>query len=286
MRINLIILFSFLISSVIFSQDESVMDKFEYRTHTFKTTSIPYRFFAPSQKKNQLYPLIIALHGAGERGSDNEAQIKYHKLATVWAEPVNQIKHPCFVIAPQCPKNNRWVDADWDQDAFDFRSTPISNELETVNNLIETIIKKYPVDKNRIYVTGLSMGGFGTWYMLMKYQSRFAAAIPMSGAGDPKMACEISHIPIWNFHGDMDKAVPVEGSRLMIKALGKCRDKALFIPNLNSKEVLGNKELTNKIMSSNLIYTEYKGKGHVIWKESYDNPLVREWLFSKRLNNN
>ena len=283
MRINLIILLSLLISSIGLSQDESIMKQFEYRTHTFDTTSIPYRFFAPSQKGNEKYPLIIALHGAGERGNDNEAQIKYHKLATIWAEPANQAKHPCFVVAPQCPKNNRWVDTDWNQNTFDFKSTPISNELAAVNDLIEEIIQKYPIDKNRIYVTGLSMGGFGTWYMLIKYPKRFAAAIPMSGAGDPKMACEISHIPIWSFHGDVDKAVPVEGSRLMIKALGKCGDKALLIPNPNSSDVLGSKELTNKIMNSNLIYTEYKGKGHVIWKESYENPLVREWLFSKSI---
>ena len=282
MRLNLIVLFFLLISSVIFSQDEVVMKKFEYRTHTFDTTSIPYRFFASVQDGNKKYPLIVALHGAGERGNDNEAQIKYHKLATVWAEPGNQAKHPCYVIAPQCPKNNRWVDADWDQNTFDFKSTPISNELATVNDLIEETIEKYPIDKDRIYVTGLSMGGFGTWYMLMKYPKMFAAAIPMSGAGDPQMACEISHIPIWDFHGDVDTAVPVAGSRLMIKALGKCGDKALLVPNPNSKEVLENKELTKKIMNSNLIYTEYKGKGHVIWKESYDNPLVREWLFSKR----
>lgn len=286
MRMNFIILLSFFISSIVLSQDEAIMKKFEYRTHTFDTTSIPYRFFAPSQEENKLYPLVVALHGAGERGNDNEAQIKYHKLATVWAEPANQVEHPCFVIAPQCPKDNRWVDTDWNQNTFDFKTTPISNELATVNNLIEEIIKKYPIDKNRIYVTGLSMGGFGTWYMLMKYPKRFAAAIPMSGAGDPKMACEISHVPIWNFHGDIDGAVPVEGSRLMIKALDKCGDKALLIPNPNSNEILENKELKKKIMDSNLIYTEYKGKGHVIWKESYDNLLVREWLFSKRLKNN
>ncbi len=281
-RIFIVILF-LMINSIGFSQDELIMKQFKYETHTFDTTSIPYRFFVPSQKENELYPLIIALHGAGERGNDNEAPIKYHKLATVWAESINQAEHPCFVIAPQCPKNNRWVDADWSQNTFDFKSTPISNELAAVNDLIEKTIKKYPIDINRIYITGLSMGGFGTWYMLMKYPKRFAAAIPMSGAGDPQMACEISHIPIWNFHGDVDTAVPVKGSRLMIEVLGKCDDKVLLIPDPNSNEVFENKELANKIMKSDLIYTEYKDKGHVIWKESYDNPLVREWLFSKRL---
>ena len=283
MRTILIILLFLLINSIGFSQDELIMKQFKFKTHTFDTTSISYRFFTPSPKEEELYPLIIALHGAGERGNDNEAQIKYHKLATVWADSINQANHPCFVIAPQCPKNNRWVDADWNLNTFDFESTQISNELAAVNDLIEKTIKKYPIDKRRIYITGLSMGGFGTWYMLMKYPKLFAAAIPMSGAGDPQLACDISNIPIWNFHGDIDKAVPVEGSRLMIEALNKCGSKALMIPNPNSNKVLENKELTKKIMNSDLIYTEYKNKGHVIWKESYENSLVREWLFSKRL---
>ncbi|MEN8194101.1 MAG: prolyl oligopeptidase family serine peptidase [Bacteroidota bacterium] len=259
------------------------MNQFEFKTHTIDTTSIPYRLFIPKINDENSYPLILALHGAGERGNDNKAQIKYHKLATVWADSANQEGHPCFVIAPQCPKNERWVDSNWDVDTFDFKSTSISNELATVYDLIEKMISEYPIDKERIYITGLSMGGFGTWYMLMKYPKLFAAAIPMSGGGDPQMVSEIKNIPIWNFHGDLDKAVPVEASRVMINALDKCGSTVLNIPNPNSKDVLENEEQRGKILQSNLIYTEYKNKGHVIWKESYENPLVREWLFSKRL---
>ena len=283
MRTMLTISVFLLINSIGFSQDEFIMKQFEYRTHTFAKTSIPYRVFIPKTSDTQLYPLILALHGAGERGNDNEVQIKPHQMATVWADSINQEAHPCFVIAPQCPKNERWVDSDWNVNSFDFKSKPISNELETVNDLIEKTIKKYPIDRNRIYITGLSMGGIGTWYMLMKYPKLFAAAVPMSGVGDPKMACEISHIPIWNFHGDFDTAVPVNGSRMMIEALDKCRDEVLLIPNPNSSDVLKSEILTKEIMNSDLIYTEYQDRGHVIWKESYENTLVREWLFSKSL---
>jgi len=277
-------LFLLIFNSFGFSQINSIMKQFENRSHTFDTTSIPYRIFIPSQQENIAYPLIIALHGAGERGNDNEAQIEPHKLATVWADSINQKSHPCFVIAPQCPKNERWVDSNWDLNTFDFKSKPISNELETVYDLIEKTIEKYPIDRHRIYITGLSMGGIGTWYMLMKYPKTFAAAIPMSGVGDPQIACDIAHIPIWNFHGDMDKAVSVEGSRMMIEALGKCGDGVLLIPNPNSRDILENEVNTEEIMNSDLIYTEYQDKGHVIWKESYENILVREWLFSKSLN--
>jgi len=283
MKLSIIALFLLIFNSHDFSQVNSIMKQFEYRLHTFDTTLIPYRIFIPSQKEKNAYPLIIALHGSGERGNDNEVQIKYNSLASVWADSASQATNPCFVIAPQCPKENKWVDSDWELGRFDFKLTPISNELDVVNDLIEETIKNFPIDKSRIYVTGLSMGGYGAWYMLMKYPTRFAAAIILCGGSDPQMACEISHIPIWDFHGDIDKTVPVEGSRLMVGAFGKCGKNALLLPDPNIKDVLENEDLTKEIMSSDLIYTEYKNKGHAVWNESYQNPLVRKWFFSKRI---
>lgn len=273
----------FAIASNIFSQDKSVMEKFESKTHEFNSTYLPYRFFSPEIEDGQVYPVILALHGSGERGNDNETQINANKLATIWVEAENQNDHPCFVIAPQCPKNNRWVDSNWDLDTFDFKLLTISNELSAFSDLLKKVVNDYPVDRARIYITGLSMGGFGTWYMLLKHPSLFAAAIPICGAGDPNLACSIEHIPIWNFHGDIDKSVNVEGSRLMMSALENCKNDILLIPNPNSKEIIKNEETRNNILNSNLIYTEYKGKSHSIWNETYENPLVREWLFSKRL---
>ena len=280
-RFFLISLFS--IASTNFSQNNSIMKKFDFKTHESNSTSIPYRFFCPEVEDGQVYPLILALHGSGERGSDNEAQIHANKLATVWVENKNQKEYPSFVIAPQCPKDNKWVDSNWDLDTFDFKSLTISNELAAVSDLLQIVIDKYPVDKRRIYITGLSMGGFGTWYMLLKHPKLFAAAIPICGAGDPNFACNIENIPIWNFHGNIDKSVSVEGSRLMMNALEKCKNDLLLIPDPNSKKILESEEMKNKIFTSNLIYTEYKGKGHSVWDETYENPLVREWLFSKRL---
>ncbi len=283
MLIRFFLISLFAIASNIFSQDRSVMEKFESKTHEYNSTYIQYRFFNPEIEDGQVYPLILTLHGSGERGSDNEIQITANKLATIWVETQNQNEHPCFVIAPQCPKDNRWVDSNWDLDTFDFKLLTISNELSAVSDLLKKIIDDYPVDRSRIYITGLSMGGFGSWYMLLKHPTLFAAAIPICGAGDPNLACSIEHIPIWNFHGDIDKSVNVEGSRLMMSALENCKNDILLIPSPNSKEILINEEIRNKIIQSNLIYTEYKGKGHSIWDGTYENPLVRDWLFSKRL---
>ena len=282
MRNILVFVFLFIGTKMIAAQEIELMNKFENYSHTLDSTTIPYRMFIPQYQENEKLPLIIALHGSGERGSDNQKQIEFHRLSTVWVDSANQKEHPCFVIAPQCPMENRWVDTDWTQDKYDFAQTPISNELATVSNLIDSIVSKYPIDKNRIYITGLSMGGLGSWYLLMNNPNRFAAAIIMSGAADPQMACQIKNVPIWAFHGDIDAAVPVEGSRKMIKAISNCGNDVLLISDPNNKDFLDNEIMTNRIINSQHIYTEYKNKGHVIWKESYDNWLVREWLFSKK----
>lgn len=272
----------FFYSAQTFSHENILTNKFNFNTHSFDTTNIPYRMFTPKLDGNSKLPLVIALHGAGERGTDNEVQIKFHGLATVWVDSSNQAEHPCFVVAPQCPKENKWVDVNWGSESFDFKNTPISNELETVMNLIDSLIAKYPIDEKRIYLTGLSMGGFGSWYLLMNSPNKFAAAIIMSGSSDPSMACEIKDIPIWNFHGDLDKAVPIGGSRNIINAISNCEKSIQLVSDPNKKTFLESKVEVQKILSANHIYTEYAGKGHAVWTESYNNWLVREWLFSKK----
>ncbi len=265
-----------------YSQEGNLISNFSFEQHSYDTTTIPYRFFKPNTFAGDKYPLVIALHGAGERGNDNIKHMKFHRLATVWVDSLNQLEHPCFVIAPQCPEKQKWVDIDWGSEKYNFNSTPISNELATVSNLIDSLIEHYPIDKNRIYLTGLSMGGFGSWYLLINNPNRFAAVIIFSGASDPEMASKIKDIPIWNFHGDVDGAVPVEGSRNMIKAISNCGKDVLLISDPNNKLFWDSEFETNRILSSNHIYTEYKDKGHVIWAESYNNWHVREWMFSKK----
>jgi predicted peptidase len=283
MKLLFFIIFILFNGQTTFAQEINLMNKLESYTHTLDTTTIPYRMFIPDTQNGTKLPLVIALHGAGERGVDNQKQIEFHGLGTVWVDSLNQKEHPCFVVAPQCPEDNKWVDVDWGSPKYDFKNTPMSNELITVSNLIGFLVSKYSIDESRIYITGLSMGGFGSWYLLMNNPNRFAAAIIMSGAADPQMACEIKDIPIWDFHGDIDIAVPVEGSRNMIKAISNCGKDILLISDPNNRVFLSSDLEVKRIIASEHIYTEYKDKGHVIWKESYNNWLVREWMFSKKL---
>ncbi|MBN1301844.1 MAG: prolyl oligopeptidase family serine peptidase [Melioribacteraceae bacterium] len=234
----------------------AITNKFLKLSFSSDTTILPYRLFVPERAETgRLYPLILTLHGSGERGNDNEKQIALHGIATAWADSNLQKRSPCFIFSPQCPENNRWVDTYWKVGSYSQDTITISNELDAVINLIDFLIAEYPIDTSRIYITGLSMGGFGTWDLITRYPDKFAAAIPMSGAGDPEKAHLINELPVWVFHGEMDLAVPAEGSRNMVNALRK--------------------------FSSNVLYTELEKCGHVIWKELYENRLLQDWLFSQ-----
>ncbi len=259
-------------------------DKFEKRRHTYGGTSLPYRLCPPDEYDPlQKYPLVLALHGAGERGNDNEIHIAVHRMATAWADSANQANYPCFVVAPQCPVNNRWVDSDWSSGTYRVSETPESNEMQTVNDLLDSLVREFSVDTDRLYITGLSMGGYGTWDMISRYPNRFAAAIPMSGGGDTTQARTIRHIPIWAFHGEKDNVVPPSGSRDMIRAVENTGIPALYTHcKYGDCTGLPPDYIDEKIdQNVHLLYTEYEGKGHVMWAESYDNPRLIRWVFSK-----
>ena len=235
----------------------NLLNKFEKQYFTYKDTTIPYRFFKPENIiEGNKYPLIITFHGAGERGSDNEKHIQLHGLATTWAEEKNQKKYPCFILSPQCPEDKRWVEVDWKTKIVNQNSFSFSDLLITVMELLNKIKKENPIDGSRIYLVGLSMGGFAVWELITRFPNKFAAAIPMSGGGDPSKIKKIKNLPIWAFHGEKDSVVPVEASRNMVNALKK----------INAK----------------IIYSEIKGKAHAIWQEIFDNQLLGDWLFAQK----
>ena len=224
---------------------------------TFKTksgTEVLYRFTAPEKAEvGKQYPLVLFLHGAGERGSDNKVQLKHGvndilKGAAALGESV-------FLIAPQCPANKWWTTAAPDRRV---RKEAGGKEslTEAVLALIEKTAEKHPIDPKRIYITGLSMGGFGTWDMLARSPQTWAAAIPICGGGDPLSVRRFKHIPIWIFHGDADDVVPAKNSELMAAALEDAHGKA---------------ELTM-----------YPGVGHDSWTQTYKNLEVIKWLFAQK----
>src|SRR5262249_6046448 len=131
-----------------------------------------------------------------------------------------------------------------------------SSDGERAMRVLDVVMKQYKVDPKRIYLTGLSMGGMGTWSLAVKHPDKWAAIVPICGRGDPKQAATIKHIPCWCFHGDADKAVPVTGSREMIDAL--------------------------KAAGGNPKYTEYPDVGHNSWDKAYGTPELYEWLLKQQ----
>jgi predicted peptidase len=200
------------------------------------------------------YPLVLFLHGAGERGNDNAKQLKY--LPAWLADPALRRRHPCFVLAPQCRMDERWVDVSWaDSKSTPQAATPTVDLAAAIRALEETISREQ-VDRDRIYLTGLSMGGYGTWDLATRMPDQFAAILPVCGGGDDGVATRIAALPIWCFHGDADTAVPVERSRSMIAAV--------------------------RAAGGRPVYSELAGVGHDSWTPAYRDGFVLDWLFSQR----
>ncbi|MDB5047818.1 MAG: phospholipase/carboxylesterase [Fibrobacteres bacterium] len=219
---------------------------------------IPYRLFVPrNYDPKKAYPLVLALHGAGERGTDDSIQLTTYRLATLWAVDSNQAKYPSFILAPQCPLYPAvWVNTPFGAGTYNQDKVPLAPPLRAVVEILDSMLIKYHIDTNRVYVAGLSMGGYATWDILMRYPKRFAAAIPICGAGDTAKAALLKAIPIWAFHGDADKTVPVEGSRQMIAAIRKAGGAP--------------------------VYTEYPGVDHGSWGPALQEPKLADWLFAQK----
>ena len=195
-----------------------------------------YLLYVPAGYKNdgdKKWPVILFLHGSGERGNgttDLEKNKKHGPPKLI----ENQTKD-FIVISPQCPKEDRW-------------------ESKSLKGLLDEVTGKLKnADVNRVYLTGLSMGGFGSWMLAAEYPDVFAAVVPICGGGNPANAAKLKNLPIWVFHGDKDPAVKIEMSQAMIDAL----------------KAAGAKDVE---------FTIYPGVGHDSWTQSYANPKLYEWM--------
>ena len=194
------------------------------------------------------YPLVIFLHGSGERGNDNESQLKWGVMN--FASDQNMKSHPAIVIAPQCPKQMSW--GNYSYENMSLQPSP-TEPMKLLIELINETITKLPVDTNRIYITGLSMGGYGTFDAISRYPDLFAAAVPVCGGGDVTKAKTIAHLPIWIFHGALDAAVSPVLSQNMVEAL------------------------TNA--GAHPGFTQYPEVGHFSWIAAYSDGMMMDWLF-------
>jgi len=275
-KILFIILFIFSISNTLSKSEivSSLLKKFNIFSYVYNDYTLTYRLFIPDRFNDETdYPLIICLHGAGERGNADKP-VKEYELGIMWARKESQIKNPCFILVPLCPKKKLWVNTDFNKGSYNIDEVPISNELISIRNLIQDLVEKYPIDIKKIYIIGISIGAFGVWDMIIRFPDLFAAAVPLSGAGDPAKASRINHIPIWNFHGEWDFYVPVKGSRQMINALEKTGCSFVHTKKISKKRL-------KRIIEEGAIhlYTEFSMTWHVIWKKAFSNELLRYWLF-------
>ncbi len=225
---------------------------FSYEKFINGKDTLKYRQLFPDANPSRKYPLVIFLHGSGERGSDNDAQLKWGVMN--FAVEQTMMKYPAFVIAPQCPANLNWANIAMNRNTREVRlEKDPSKPMELVIALINKMIKDSPIDKNRIYITGLSMGGFGTFDAIERYPNLFAAAVPVCGGGDISKVESIKQIPIWIFHGAEDPAVDSQFSLDMTQALTKA--------------------------GAHPGFTQYPESGHFSWLAAYSDPLTMEWMF-------
>lgn len=220
--------------------------------------ALNYRLYSPKLIKNNTYPLVIYLHGGAERGADNKKQIT-SSYAGTWIKSDFQKKNPCYVLAPQCPKGMEWVTirpksipyGHYQQDRF-----PEGDEMKSIISLINTMIKEKPIDINRIYISGFSMGGTGTWDIITRHPNIFAGALIASGETDTSKAYLIKDIPIWSFSGEDDTIVYPEVSEKMVNAVNRSGGNAKF--------------------------TLFKNTGHnPSGSLAFNYPGAREWLFDQ-----
>jgi len=205
------------------------------------------------------YPLILLLHGAGERGNDNESQL-VHGAGLFLQDSIRQY-YPAIVVFPQCPAKSFWANPSFKQDSagkwnilFQAAGEP-TIAMDLVQQLLKKIIKEYPVNKKQLYVGGLSMGGMGTFEIVRRNPTLFAAAFPICGGADPSTASKLTKVKWWVFHGDADAVVPFAFSQTMVDALQKA--------------------------GADVKFSLYPGVNHNSWDNAFAEPTLLSWLFAQ-----
>ena len=238
-RLYLYLLAFFTFAAPAFSQEpNAAADAGSQTAQSFDVQSkLNYLLYLPADYKkstDKKWPLLVFLHGAGERGADLNKVKTHGPPKRVASDP----DFPFVLISPQCPAGSFW-------------------NIDHLLQLVRSTIKEQNIDPDRVYLTGLSMGGFGSWAMAAEAPELFAAVAPICGGGDPKNAEILKDLPIWTFHGDADRVVPISGTQKMVDAI---------------KEA-GGKQIE---------FTIYEGVGHDSWTETYANEDFYKWLLKQR----
>lgn len=226
---------------------------------------LPYRILYPENyDKSKKYPLLLFLHGAGERGKDNEKQLTHGAKLFITEE--NRKNFPAIIIFPQCPEESFWASTKIDRTTQPFKidfdySAEANWPLVAANELVKKLSNEESIDKSRVYITGLSMGGMGTFESVYRYPDMYAAALPVCGGGDKvRYDKRITKTAFWVFHGAADVVVDVKLSREMVEKL--------------------------KSLKTEVKYSEYAGVNHNSWDNAFAEKDYVSWMFSHKRKNN
>ena len=245
-KINILLLLLLAISC---SDSEEITDPGEqtrgYQVEIRDSEGFNFLLFLPeneSQKINNKYPTILFLHGIGELGNDLQ-KLKQEGLPKILDGDKN---FPFIVISPQCPSSTEWYYTNEDN-------------VRAINNMLDDAIKRFPIDTNRIYITGLSMGGIGAWYFALKMPERFAAMAPIAFRGDGWSPCPAAEIPAWGFHGKLDSVIPLTSAQSLVNQF--------------------------KVCGGNIDFTVYPDAGHDCWTKTYNNQELYSWFLNHNKQN-
>jgi predicted peptidase len=235
-----------------------IAELFNARTHvSMQKDTMQYRLLKPiDYDSTKQYPLVVCLSGGAGRGTDNIKQIAGSRSAQVLSTLENRKKYPAFVFVPQCPPGSDWGRSlgKIERESRIKRGKDNQPSVESlVFEIISALEEEFNIDTTRRYITGQSMGGFGSWHFILTHPQMFAAAIPICGGANPDLAKNITDVPIWVFHGENDNTIPVDFSRNMIAAIKKA--------------------------GGNPKYNEFPNVGHGSWHLAYDTPELLDWLF-------
>lgn len=253
----------------------SIVDEFKRESYKDQSSGsiFNYRLFVPKTEKDKKYPLVLVLHGEGEVGNDNTKQLTSNKLGIVFASPENQEKNPSYVVAPQLPPA---LTIEADKGVLGWNDPNIKNYMLAAGN---ELIQRYSnIDRNRLYIVGMSMGAAGAFGILEDAPEIIAAAVPIAGMGDVSGVSNIKGVPIWAFHAENDPIVPVTGRNPKYSYNGY---------------VKGTRDIVEALRAAggNIKYTEYKANSpeikslpnaHFSWVPTLNNKEVIDWLYSQK----
>ncbi len=236
---------------------ELINTVFERRENTHEGTTLPYRLYVPfDYTPDKDYPVLLVMHGAGERGNDGDKHLSGFPVMTNLFNLEEAPIKDAIIIAPQCPEDQKWVDMNWSTGAYSVDNTPESNEMKCVLDILDKIFDEFSIDNDRVYVTGISMGGIATWDLITRHGDIFAGAVPMCGTGDASKGAVLKDMPIWTVHSKDDPTVPFSGTKNVVDAI---------------KAAGGTK----------VQFSELNGYGHNVWNWTSQNDDIYTWLFEQ-----